>query len=552
MGTWNAFTNTPTLNPLIPEERGHYYVVSAAGVFGGVDYAVGDWIISNGVIWEKVDNTDAVTSVFGRIGAILALEADYQSFYPRLSQAYDNPTWINSLAFTKITGVPPFLLENQTITLSGDVTGSGKTSISSTISNNAVSNEKLRDSVGTSVIGRAANSTGDPADIQASTDGHVLLRSAGNLLFGLISGDSISSIDWSKITGTPTTLSGYGITNAYTKTEADNKFVPYTGANANVNLGSNNITANSFIKAGGTSSQFLKADGSVDTSQYVPTTRSINAGTGLTGGGNLSSDITIAFDTTWGDNRYAYRTRQLTINGTTFDLSADRTWNVGTVTSVGLSMPSAFTVSNSPVTGSGTLTVVGAGTAAQYVRGDGSLGDFPGGGGGGGSSVSYYLNGSVNQGTFVGNTYYEMNKVPIFGAGTDFSINTNGYIAQFITDAGDPESLLIPAGNWNLEFYFSASSGGGSPTFYVELYKYDGTTFTLIASNSTNPELISLGTTVNPYFSSLGVPETVLAITDRLAIRIYVNNSGRTITLHTENSNLSQIITTFTTGQAVK
>jgi hypothetical protein len=355
MGTWNAFTNTPTLNPLVPEEKGHYYVVSAAGVFGGVDYQIGDWIISNGVIWEKVDNTDAVTSVFGRIGAILALEGDYQAFYPRLSQAYDNPTWINTLAFTKITGVPAFLLENQTITLSGDVTGSGKTSIVSTISNNAVSNEKLRDSVGTSVIGRSASTTGDPADIQASTDGHVLLRSAGNLLFGLISGDSISSIDWSKITGTPTTLSGYGITDAYTKTESDNKFVPYTGANANVNLGSNNITANSFIKAGGTSSQFLKADGSVDTSQYVPTTRSVNAGTGLTGGGNLSSDITIAFDTTWGDNRYAYRTRQLTINGTTYDLSADRTWNVGTVTSVGLSAPTGFAVSNSPVISSGTL-----------------------------------------------------------------------------------------------------------------------------------------------------------------------------------------------------
>jgi hypothetical protein len=580
MGTWNAFTNTPTLNPLIPEERGHYYVVSAAGVFGGVDYQIGDWIISNGVIWEKVDNTDAVTSVFGRIGAILALEGDYQSFYPRLSQAYDNPTWINTLAFTKITGVPPFLLENQTITLSGDVTGSGKTSISTTISNNAVSNEKLRDSVGTSVIGRSASTTGDPADIQATTDGHVLLRSAGNLLFGLISGDSISSINWSKITGTPTTLSGYGITDAYTKTEADNKFVPYTGANANVNLGSNNITANSFIKAGGTSSQFLKADGSVDTSQYVPTTRSVNAGTGLTGGGNLSSDITIAFDTTWGDNRYAYRTRQLTINGVTYDLSADRTWSVGTVntlttigtsgpatlvgntlnipqytdqfvgtvTSVGLSMPNAFTVSNSPITSSGTLTVVGAGTAAQYVRGDGTLGDFPSGGGGGGSSVSYYLNGSINQGTFAGNTYYEMSKVPVFGAGTDFNIATNGYISQFITDANDPESLLIPAGNWNFELYFSSSSSGGTPSFYVELYKYDGTTFTLIADNSANPEFIAFGTTINPYFSPLAVPETVLAVTDRLAIRVYVNNSGKTITLHTENSHLCQVITTFTTG----
>ncbi len=80
------------------------------------------------------------------------------------------------------------------------------------------------------------------------------------------------------------------------------------------------------------------------------------------------------------------------------------------------------------------------------------------------------------------------------------------------------------------------------------MYKYDGTTFTLIASNATNPELIAFGTTIAPYFSPLAVPETVLLATDRLAIRIYVVVSGRTITLHTENSNLSQVITTFTTG----
>jgi hypothetical protein len=47
------------------------------------------------------------------------------------------------------------------------------------------------------------------------------------------------------------------------------------------------------------------------------------------------------------------------------------------VSSVGLSMPSAFTVSNSPITSSGTLTVVGAGTTSQYVRGDGTLATFP-------------------------------------------------------------------------------------------------------------------------------------------------------------------------------
>jgi hypothetical protein len=241
-------------------------------------------------------------------------------------------------------------------------------------------------------------------------------------------------------------------------------------------------------------------------------------------------------------------TRTITINGTSQDLSADRTFSVGTVTSVGLSMPAAFSVASSPIIGSGTIAVTGAGLASQYIRGDGQLADFPTGGGGGGSSVSYYLNGSVNQGTIGGNVYKEMNKVPVFGAGTDFSIGADGYIAQFLTDANDPNALLIPAGNWNFETYFSASSGGGTPSFYVELYKFDGTTFTLIASSSATPELIAFGTTINPYFSSLAVPETVLLATDRLAVRVYVNVSGRTITLHTENSHLCQVVTTFTTG----
>ena len=46
-------------------------------------------------------------------------------------------------------------------------------------------------------------------------------------------------------------------------------YVPYTGATSNVNLGANNITSNSFIKVGGTSSQFLKADGTVDSNSYL-------------------------------------------------------------------------------------------------------------------------------------------------------------------------------------------------------------------------------------------------------------------------------------------
>jgi hypothetical protein len=82
----------------------------------------------------------------------------------------------------------------------------------------------------------------------------------------------------------------------------------------------------------------------------------------------------------------------------------------------------------------------------------------------------------------------------------------------------------------------------------MELYKYDGATFTLISSGSTNPEAITGGTVVDLYVSALAVPSTVLLATDRLAIRIFVTTSGRNITLHTEDNNLCQVITTFTTG----
>ena len=240
----------------------------------------------------------------------------------------------------------------------------------------------------------------------------------------------------------------------------------------------------------------------------------------------------------------------LSLSGTTLNATGGGT---GTVTSVDLTMPSAFAVTGNPITVSGTLAVTGAGTTSQYVRGDGSLATYNPGTGGGGASVSYYLNGSVNQGTFGGSTYYEMSKTPVLGGGTTFTrLNSagNGLIAQFITDAGDPNLLAIPGGNWNLELFFKASSGGGSPSYYVELYKYDtiGLTFTLIATDVLTPEGITNGTVLDAYFTALAVPTTPLALTDRLALRIFVNTSGRTIELHTENGHLCQIITTFTTG----
>jgi hypothetical protein len=71
-GTWNASTNTPTLVSSVGT-NGYYYIVSVAGstnLDGITDWKVGDWAIFAGAAWEKVDNTDSVSSVNGFTGAV--------------------------------------------------------------------------------------------------------------------------------------------------------------------------------------------------------------------------------------------------------------------------------------------------------------------------------------------------------------------------------------------------------------------------------------------------------------------------------------------------
>lgn len=72
-GTWDAANNSPTLASNVGTQ-GEYYVTNVAGntdLNGITDWNVGDWAIFNGNIWEKVDNTDAVSSVNGKVGTVV-------------------------------------------------------------------------------------------------------------------------------------------------------------------------------------------------------------------------------------------------------------------------------------------------------------------------------------------------------------------------------------------------------------------------------------------------------------------------------------------------
>ncbi|MDO1582437.1 hypothetical protein [Rhizobium oryzicola] len=72
---WNAATNTPAIPAASDSNKGWYYIVKTAGtttIDGVNDWQNGDWIVSNGSSWDKIDNTDQVISVAGLQGVISA------------------------------------------------------------------------------------------------------------------------------------------------------------------------------------------------------------------------------------------------------------------------------------------------------------------------------------------------------------------------------------------------------------------------------------------------------------------------------------------------
>ena len=149
-GTWSAATNTPTLaNPPAAITNGNYYVVSAGGTQFSLVFNIGDWIISNGSDWEKVDNTDAVSSVFGRTGAVVGVSTDYSVVgITNTALGASNPSTVAATTITAtstvaatgaVTGsnLSGTNTGDQTITLTGGVTGSGTGSFAATVVTNA-------------------------------------------------------------------------------------------------------------------------------------------------------------------------------------------------------------------------------------------------------------------------------------------------------------------------------------------------------------------------------------------------------------------------------
>ena len=92
-GTWDASANNPPLTSSVGT-KGYYYVVSIAGATnlnGITDWKVGDWAIFSGTVWQKVDNTESVTSVNNYTGAVTLAYSDVNA--PSTTGTNATGTW---------------------------------------------------------------------------------------------------------------------------------------------------------------------------------------------------------------------------------------------------------------------------------------------------------------------------------------------------------------------------------------------------------------------------------------------------------------------------
>lgn len=92
--------------------EGVYFICQANGTFAEISFETGDWIISTGSKWEKIDNTDAVKSVNGQTGNVNITRVNEAGTADRVSQVLfigaatpDNPTMTKWSSFTGRDGL---------------------------------------------------------------------------------------------------------------------------------------------------------------------------------------------------------------------------------------------------------------------------------------------------------------------------------------------------------------------------------------------------------------------------------------------------------------
>ena len=357
-GTWNASTNTPTLASGVGT-NGYYYIVSTAGstnLDGITDWQIGDWLMFNGTIWQKIDQSNLVTSVNGQTGAVSLTTTNINegtNLYYLDSRARQSLSAGTGISYSTSTGVITNSSPDQTVSL----TGAGTTSISGTYPSFTItSNDQYQGTVtsvtGTSPIVSSGGNTPAISIPQATSSVSGYLSSTDWSTFNNKGDGTVTSVAQSftggliSVSGSPVTSSG---TLALTVAGTSGGIPYFSSASTWASSGA--LTANALVIGGGAG----VAPSTTTTGTGVVTALGVNVGTAgafVVNGGALGTPSSGTVTNLTG-------TASININGT-----------------VGSTTPAAGAFTTLSATGAATFSAGSAAAPAITTSGDTNNGIF--------------------------------------------------------------------------------------------------------------------------------------------------------------------------------
>ena len=267
---------------------------------GITSWNVGDWAIFNGTVWQKVDNTDAVTSVNGFTGTVVLTTTDVAegtNQYFTTARARTSVSAGTGISYDSGTGV----ITNSSPSLGGDVVGPASATDNAIARFDTTTGKLLQNSVVTvgdtgavsGVTTLTASTSVTTPIVQASNSGGLALKnSAGTtqISMGGGGGDNVSI-------NVATNINGANAQIDISPTGTGHVHIKPTGTGSLEIAPTNAGTMNNMVIGGTTA---LAITGTTITA----TTQFSGAGTGLTGtatslsiGGNAAT-VTNGFYTT--------------------------------------------------------------------------------------------------------------------------------------------------------------------------------------------------------------------------------------------------------------